>query len=97
MSLGRKDGTGKKSLHHGTMLLDLDFTALDKYLSPNKLKLQSKGVESVVSRVMNIKEQIPHITHEMYAQALAGAFRQKWNTSKPNEKMLRINELVKID
>ena len=39
LSLGRKDGSGRKSLHHGTMLLDLDLTALDKYLSPNKLKL----------------------------------------------------------
>jgi lipoate-protein ligase A len=38
------------------MLLDLDLTALDKYLSPNKLKLQSKGVDSVVARVMNLKE-----------------------------------------
>ncbi len=75
LSIGKKDGSGKKSLHHGTMLLDLDLTALDKYLSPNKLKLQSKGVDSVVARVMNLKEQVPHISHEMYAQALAGAFR----------------------
>lgn len=57
------------------MLLDLDLTALDKYLSPNKLKLKSKGVDSVVSRVMNLKERLPHISHEMYSQALAGAFR----------------------
>ena len=39
LSLGKKDGSGRKSLHHGTMLLDLDLTALDKYLSPNKAKL----------------------------------------------------------
>ena len=67
LSLGRKDGSGRKSLHHGTMLLDLDLTALDKYLSPNKLKLQSKGVDSVIARVMNLKERVPHISHEMYA------------------------------
>lgn len=39
LSLGRKDGSGRKSLHHGTMLLDLDLTALGKYLNPSKLKL----------------------------------------------------------
>lgn len=37
--LGRKDGSGKQSLHHGTMLLDLELEALGRYLSPNKAKL----------------------------------------------------------
>lgn len=57
------------------MLLDLDLQALDRYLSPHKAKLQSKGVDSVISRVMNLKERIPMISHEMFAQSLAGAFR----------------------
>ena len=67
LSLGKKDGSGRKSLHHGTMLIDLDLEALDRYLSPNKAKLQSKGVESVVSRVMNLRERVPEISHEMFA------------------------------
>ena len=46
---------------------------------------------------MNIKERIPHVNHELYSQALAGAFRQKWTGRKPNEKMLRVSELQKID
>jgi lipoate-protein ligase A len=79
------------------MLLNLDLTALDKYLSPNKAKLLSKGVDSVISRVMNIKERIPHVNHEFYSQALAGAFRQKWTGRKSNEKMLRVSDLEKID
>jgi lipoate-protein ligase A len=28
LSLGKKDGSGRKALHHGTMLLDLDLNAL---------------------------------------------------------------------
>lgn len=28
LKLGRKDGQGRRSLHHGTMLLDVDMTAL---------------------------------------------------------------------
>jgi len=75
LSLGKKDGSGRKSLHHGTMLLDLDLTALDRYLSPNKAKLLSKGVDSVISRVLNLKEKVPDISHEMFSQSLAGAFK----------------------
>lgn len=39
LSLGKRDGSGRKALHHGTMLLNLDLTALERYLSPNKAKL----------------------------------------------------------
>jgi lipoate-protein ligase A len=39
LSLGKKDGSGRKALHHGTMLLNLDLNALNKYLNPNKAKL----------------------------------------------------------
>lgn len=42
--------------HHGTILLDVDKDKLQKYLTPNKLKLQSHGIESVRSRVINLSE-----------------------------------------
>jgi len=48
------------------MLLDLELGALGKYLNPSKAKLQSKGVESVVSRVINLKEINPIINHENF-------------------------------
>lgn len=54
LKLGDKEGKGKRSLHHGTMLLSLELDALAKYLNPSKAKLQSKGVDSVISRVMNL-------------------------------------------
>ena len=66
LKLGKADGSGKRSLHHGTMLLDLELGALGKYLNPNKKKLESKGVDSVVSRVMNLKEACPEINHEKF-------------------------------
>lgn len=97
LSLGKRDGSGKKTLHHGTMLLDLDMSALDRYLSPNKAKLQSKGVDSVISRVLNLKERVPDISHEMFSQALAGAFRQRWGDSPANERLLTRHELERID
>lgn len=96
LSLGKRDGSGRKSLHHGTMLLSLDLTALQKYLNPNKLKLISKGVDSVVSRVMNLSEIVPDITHEQYSESLAAAFRQKWIDRSMNEKILTVRELENI-
>lgn len=60
------------------MLLDLELGALGKYLNPNKKKLESKGVDSVISRVMNLKEAIPSITHESFNKALEEAYCNKW-------------------
>lgn len=96
LSLGRKDGSGRKSLHHGTMLLDLDLTALGKYLNPSKLKLQSKGVDSVVSRVMNLKEKVPHINHSLFSEKLAHAFANKWQGRTIKERVLKISDLEKV-
>jgi lipoate-protein ligase A len=47
-------GKGKKVLHHGTILFNVDTNALVKYLNPNKAKLISKGITSVASRVLNL-------------------------------------------
>jgi lipoate-protein ligase A len=65
ISLGRADGSNKKCLHHGTMLINTDPTTIAKYLNPNKEKLRSKGVDSVVSRVTYLQKLSPHktITH----------------------------------
>jgi len=60
------------------MLLDLKLDALGKYLSPNKKKLESKGVDSVISRVLNLKEIVPDITHESFCDALSNQFKHKW-------------------
>lgn len=54
INLGKADGSGRKALHHGTMLLNVDINALGKYLNPSKKKLESKSVESVRSRVANL-------------------------------------------
>lgn len=41
-------------LHHGTLLFKTDLTALESALKPNQLKMQSKGIKSVKSRVANL-------------------------------------------
>jgi lipoate---protein ligase len=71
--------TKDTSLHHGTLLLDVDMTALSRYLTPNKAKLQSKGVASVESRVMNLKEVAPEINHENISVSLIQSFLETYN------------------
>lgn len=65
----RKDG---RVMHHGTIMFSSDLETLQKALSPDDVKLQSKGVKSVRSRVTNINEHLAaDITLEMFRDALA--------------------------
>lgn len=97
LKLGRNDGTGKRSLHHGTMLLDLELGALGKYLNPNKKKLESKGVDSVISRVMNLKEMVPDINHDSFCTALEQAYIKKWADLPVRKTVLKVDDLKKND
>lgn len=48
--------TGKRMLHHGTLLLDSDLDEVVKALNVKMTKIQSKGHKSSRSRVANISE-----------------------------------------
>lgn len=63
-----------KAYHHGTLLFDVDMSKLSRYLNPSKAKLKSKGVDSVRSRVVNLKEIQPDLTLEALKKALLEAF-----------------------
>ena len=65
---------GPRSYHHGTLLVDVDGAKLARYLTPAKAKLEAKGVPSVRSRVVNLKELCPSITVDGLKQALVNAF-----------------------
>lgn len=60
--------------HHGTLLLDANVEDMTKYLSVSAEKLRSRGVDSVHSRVCNLKEFAPQVTAETMAEALKRAF-----------------------
>lgn len=66
--------SGGKSYHHGTLLVNVDTSALSKYLNVDLSKLKAKGVESVRSRVANLTELKPDITVEAVSQKLIEAF-----------------------
>lgn len=65
-----------KAYHHGTLLIDTDTERLGRYLSPPKAKLQSKGVASVRSRVVNLKSLSPALTCETMKQYMQQAFSE---------------------
>lgn len=70
---------GSRAYHHGTFMVDVDGEKLSRYLNPSKAKLSSKGVASVRSRVVNLKELAPDITIERLFEKLAEAFCEAYD------------------
>lgn len=66
--------TKDRGFHHGTLLLNSDLSRLANYLNPDKKKLAAKGITSVRSRVTNLTELLPGITHEQVCEAITEAF-----------------------
>lgn len=64
-----------RSFHHGTLLVDADLEKLSRYLQPSAGKLRAKGVESVRSRVGNLRELSPGLSVDLLKEALARSFR----------------------
>ena len=48
---------------HGTLMFDVDIDCLTRVLTPPTNKLESKGIASVKSRVLNLKEHLPQFTN----------------------------------
>ena len=64
-----------KRYHHGTLLVDVDMAAMGRYLSPSHAKLEAKGVASVRSRVVNLRELRPELTADAMAEGMEDAFQ----------------------
>jgi len=55
-------------------MIDVDITKLEKVLTPSKLKLKSKGIESVKSRVINLIEVCSKLNVDNLIQSLVSSF-----------------------
>lgn len=64
----------KNSYHHGTLMVDCDLERMGQYLRPSEKKITSKGVNSVRSRVINVKEANKNVTIEIMQNAMKKAF-----------------------
>lgn len=62
------------SLHHGTIMVNVDVQNLGRYLMPSDAKLEGKGVASVRSRVCNLSSYAPGLTTDNMRVLMAEAF-----------------------
>ncbi|WP_077611395.1 lipoate--protein ligase [Clostridium sp. Marseille-P2415] len=86
---------GDNYMYHGTILVHVDFEQLGKALTPSMLKLNSKGIGSVKSRVINLSEINNEITVEKVIEAFIETFHckniefiNKTNFEAPLEQLL---------
>jgi lipoate-protein ligase A len=63
---------------HGTIMVNLQLEQLAKTLTPSMKKLQSKGIESIKSRVINLQQVNPEITIETVKKAFCNAFLKEY-------------------
>ena len=82
--------------HHGTLLIDVDLNKLQRYLSPPKAKLATKGVASVRSRVINLHELSPTLTTESMKDYMRAAFETVYSC-KASAVSLTTADLQSID
>lgn len=66
---------GNIQCHHGTLLVDADLERLKDYLTVSKLKLEAKGIESVRSRVENLKTFNEDLTVDLIVNTLIDTFK----------------------
>lgn len=88
--------TRGKSYHHGTLLVNADLNAMEKYLNPSPLKLASKGVASVKQRAVNLADLAPGLSVADVSAALRQAFQKTYGAT-PVEVPLDEAALAAID
>ncbi|NOH15745.1 lipoate--protein ligase [Clostridium cochlearium] len=63
-----------KAYHHGTILVDVNVDKLQRYLNVSSDKIKSKGIDSVRSRVINLKEIYKDLTIDKISKAMIKSF-----------------------
>ena len=82
-------------MHHGTLLFDSDLSIMSKALHVDRSKMESKGIQSVESRVTNLKEHLPpDVTMDVFKQQL---IRQLSQTTPLNRIVLTEQDEAVID
>lgn len=69
-------------MHHGTVLVDVDIANLGRYLAPGRDKLKAKGIESVRSRVCNLRDINPEITVSALTRVLSSGFEAAYGPAE---------------
>lgn len=67
---------GDKAYHHGTIMIDVDVRKVSEYLQVSREKMVSKGVDSVQSRVTNLRNYRPDLTIAEMKETLIQSFQE---------------------
>ena len=79
-----RDGR-RRLLHHGTLLFSADLSRLSGALQVNREKMQAKGIQSVESRVVNIRELPEYMgpdTVEGFLQSLVSSAAEQYGSAR---------------
>ena len=69
-------------IHHGTLLVNVDLAAMQRYLTPPPEKLSRHSVTSVGARVANLADYNPQITVSSLTSALESAFAAEYGAGR---------------
>lgn len=69
------------SYHHGTILFDTDIESLVEYLQVSEEKIKSKGIKSVRSRVVNLKELKKDLKLDSIKEEVEKTFKEIYQAS----------------
>ncbi|MDE5545379.1 MAG: lipoate--protein ligase [Malacoplasma sp.] len=82
-------------LIHGTLLFDVDIEKMVKLLTVDKTKLTSKGIESVKSRVENIKNLVD-LNQNDFEEKFIKFFENKYNSKRENIDLTNNKKIKKL-
>ena len=90
---------GINNYHHGTILINVDMSMLSHYLNVARAKLESKGVNSVRSRVVNLGEYRLDLDIDLMKKELIKAFGQVYGLTPEllDDKSLSLKEIDKLE
>lgn len=78
--------TSSRAYHHGTMLLSSNLADLGSALRPSRSTMDSKGVASVPSPVVNLSQAFPSrrasLTHDAFCQAVLAEFQRTYGRAE---------------
>lgn len=78
-------------MYHGTMMVNVDLDMLTNVLRPSFIKLDSKGIDSVRSRVINLSQINTKITEKKLKEAFINAFNDVFGKSQSIQYMNKKN------
>lgn len=71
-----------RTLHHGTLLYDSDLSVLSSVLNVDKEKIQSKGIKSTRSRVINLSDIVSGCGVDGFIELIASFVEKKYGVKR---------------